>query len=189
MKTKAAPPMKAGHFAVMQRWLMSAQKLSCKPSVTISRLPNRTTRAPGVRSLWPFNIDSISLKTSAEAFDHARRHVIIKFFQRIIWQPTTGVSSYVRSPRAKRPPGPDPRFASDPDDRRHARGQGEAQTLQGAGRREAEQDARQAHDPGRDRAGQALLRGRSSSYGACASRRRHQGHPGDRDRRSQDGRA
>jgi hypothetical protein len=44
--------MKDGQDAVMQRWLMSAQKLSCAPSVTtISRPPSRITCAFAVRSL------------------------------------------------------------------------------------------------------------------------------------------
>jgi hypothetical protein len=44
--------MKAGQEAVMQRCLMSAQKLRRRPSVMTSRPPSRTTRGFGVRSLW-----------------------------------------------------------------------------------------------------------------------------------------
>jgi len=40
----------------MQRWLISVQKLGCGPSATISRLPNRSTRAFSVRSLERFSI-------------------------------------------------------------------------------------------------------------------------------------
>jgi hypothetical protein len=50
MKTEAAPPIKAGHEAVMQRWLMSAQKLRRRPLAMISRPPRRTTRGLEFRS-------------------------------------------------------------------------------------------------------------------------------------------
>src|SRR5262245_23917711 len=52
-KTGAAPTMKAGHEAVMQRWPRSVQKLRLRPSAMIPRPPSRTTRALAVRSLWP----------------------------------------------------------------------------------------------------------------------------------------
>src|SRR6201997_2864326 len=44
--------MNAGQHAVMQRWLISAQKLSCSPSAMISRPPSRTTRSLGLRSIF-----------------------------------------------------------------------------------------------------------------------------------------
>ena len=55
-KTTAAPAMKEGQEAVIQRWLISAQKLRLSPSVMISRSPSRTIRARVVRSFWPFII-------------------------------------------------------------------------------------------------------------------------------------
>src|SRR6266481_2377638 len=43
--------VKAGHEAVMQRWLISAQKLRRTPSAMTSRPPSSTTRVFAVRSL------------------------------------------------------------------------------------------------------------------------------------------
>ncbi len=51
--TSAAPAMKDGQDAVMQRWLMSAQKLRRCPSAITSRPPSLTTRALAARSCLP----------------------------------------------------------------------------------------------------------------------------------------
>jgi hypothetical protein len=78
MKTKTAPAMKDGQDAVMQRWLMSAQKESCNPSVMTSRLPSRITRGLGVRSPRLRSICLDSPSACAKPFDRQRRHAIIE---------------------------------------------------------------------------------------------------------------
>src|SRR3954447_14415938 len=68
--------MKAGHEAVMLRWLISRQKLRRRPSVTISRPPSLTTRAFGVRSFGFLSMFS-AFSEKARAFHRPRHHVIV----------------------------------------------------------------------------------------------------------------
>src|SRR5579863_9007687 len=65
MNTSAAPAIKDGQEAVIQRWLMSAQKLRRRPPATISRSPNRTTRALDIRSFRLLNMFFDSLDALA----------------------------------------------------------------------------------------------------------------------------
>src|SRR5436305_14007599 len=60
--TSAAPAIKAGHDAVMHRWLMSAQKLRRRPSAITSRPPIRTIR----------DLDFCSLRLVAILFESLR---------------------------------------------------------------------------------------------------------------------
>src|ERR1700760_3639668 len=100
---------------------------------------------------WTYCSECRIHRTSGLFFACAR--AIITRFRGTIWQADPGVSSDVQSARADRSPDSDPRSEADPDDRRHARGQGEAQALSREGQK-AGRDDRQAHDPGRAWAGQ-----------------------------------
>src|SRR6266851_3034428 len=125
MNTSAAPPMKAGHEAVMQRWLMSAQKLRCRPSVTISRPPSWTTRAlddrSDVRSFWLLAIFLQSLEALGKGIWstvpswHNRTHFRGFFAVR------SGGSSHGEYARTDPSSDSDSLAASDPDDRRNER--------------------------------------------------------------------
>src|SRR5260370_11557258 len=183
--------MKDGQEAVMQRWLMSAQNPRCCPSATmISRPPSRTTRAFGVRSLKLLTIFQIS--QPARAFIRLCHHGIVGQISEGIFGVRQGVSNHGEYARTDPSAALNPLAASDADDRRNAGGKGETQALAGVlegaqVEEKAGRVSRQTYDPGGYWTGQAPLRRRSSSFGARASRGRHQGHYRHRDRRSHRG--
>src|ERR1700741_4058719 len=138
--------MKAGQDAVMQRWLMSAQKFRRNPSGMFPPPPIRTTCTFAPPPLWSFDILLLSLLSCLgpvsldlvsrhsprlwpKAIDRWEPHVIMTRFQRFIWPLEQGVSSYDKLARADPASHCDPGVASDADDRRHARGQGKAPAL------------------------------------------------------------
>src|ERR1700738_877825 len=129
MNTNAAPPIKAGQEAVMQRWLMSAQKVRFKPSVMTSRSPKRTTRAVDIRSFgllamfW--GLLQISLRWW-QAFNRPRHHDIMEPVAEEFLPVKHGGSNHAKHTRTLRQAGPDPVAASDPDDGRHPGGEGKA---------------------------------------------------------------
>src|SRR6266446_4630769 len=182
--------MKPGHEAVMQRWLISAQKLRRTPSAMTSRPPSSTTRVFAVRSLRLLIIFSKSL-VDAEAFNHVRHHGITGGISEGFLAIRQGVSNHGEYARTDPSADSDPLVASNPDDRWNERGEGKAQALARA-LAEAQEDkagrvSGQTYDPRGPRAGPAPLRGRSSPSGARASRRRRGGHYRHRHRRSDHG--
>src|SRR5580692_8469129 len=146
--------MNDGHDAVIERWLISAQKLRRSPSVMISRSPNRTI---------------VDFDTRSFSFSSIYPHAIIERNKAHISQSGRGMSSHVERALTTPQADPDPVASPDPDDRRNEGGKGEAQALARAKKEEAGGGARQAHDPGCQRARQAILCSRSSPSGACAS--------------------
>src|SRR4029079_9285050 len=173
--------MKAGHEAVMQRWLMSAQKFRCRPSVMTSRLPRRTTRAFDIRSFKPLAmLFSLSLMARnlaqvpagrGRAFHRRRHHDIMEPVQTNFCRSNPQGSSHGKPTRTHPQAVLDPVAASDPDDGRNAGGKGKTQALARAQIGEkARRAARQAYDPRRSWPGRALLCGRSPSFGARAAR-------------------